>query len=219
MERTTVLPSSDYTDSFNRHVLAAIPRETLCLDVGCWTGNLGRMLMTEKACVVEGVDAVPGVLEEALKAGYKKTYQINLNAEALELSSFDKQYDIIIFADVLEHLIHPAMVLREFSRLLSPGGRVVISLPNVAFLLNRLRLLLGKWDYTDFGTLDKTHLRFYTLRSAQQMVEEAGLKVSTVRPYNQFGILASFDPPLLPSLFAYQFLLVARPDSSQKTKS
>lgn len=209
METNTSLQSSDYRTSVNRHVFGAVPKRARCLDVGCWNGNLGRMLIEEKGCQVDGVDFVPEILAEAQSVGYEKTFQMNLNGASLDGNAIDKRYDVIIFADVLEHLANPQKVLEFFSGFLEPEGKIIISLPNVAFLLNRLQLLCGKWEYKDFGILDKTHLRFFTLASGQQLVKDAGLRVLSVRPYNQFGVLRYLDPPVLPNLFAYQFLITA----------
>ncbi len=211
-----MLLSADYTSSVNRHVFRAIPKKSKCLDVGCWTGNLGRLLIDEKECEVDGVDAGESVLVQAKAGGYKNVYKINLNGEHLDAGIIANSYDVIIFADVLEHLINPVQTIRWFSAHLKEGGMMVISLPNVAFVLNRFRLLFGKWEYQDFGTLDKTHLRFYTLASAKKMVAEAGLDLVSSHPYNQFGILRYLDPPPLPGLFAYQLLLMARTPSKKK---
>lgn len=202
--------SADYRQSFNEHVAKVIPSGSLCLDIGCWNGNLGKYLVQKKRCVVDGVDAIPSILEEARSNGYEDTYLMNLNTELFQTRTITKKYDVIIFADVLEHLVQPEKVLQFFLQFLKSDGCVVVSLPNVAFIVNRLRLLFGNWEYRDFGTLDKTHLRFYTLQSSRNLLESTGLKVVKFRPYNQFGILRYFDPPLLPGLFAYQILLVAK---------
>lgn len=209
MHTSTIPLSADYRQSLNKHVIRAVPEGSRCLDIGCWTGNLGKFLMEEKGCIVDGVDVVTEVLEEARRNGYNATFQMNLNGETLDSSVISGKYDVIIFADVLEHLVHPVNVLRFFSQFLAPEGRMIISLPNVAFFMNRARLLFGSWEYKDFGTLDKTHLKFYTLESSQELIQQAGLELVFFRPYNQFGILRYFDPPLFPALFAYQILLVA----------
>ena len=74
-------------------------------------------------------------------------------------------FDAIVYGDVLEHLSDPLPVLVALNRSLAAGGRVIVSVPNVAHLWVRLSLLLGRWDYADRGILDRTHLRFFTRRS------------------------------------------------------
>jgi SAM-dependent methyltransferase len=86
-------------------------------------------------------------------------------------------FDVIVYGDVLEHLVDPLDVLVELNEYLAPGGRVVISMPNVAHLWIRLSLLFGRFQYADRGLLDRTHLRFFTERSVRELVADAGLGV------------------------------------------
>jgi len=214
---TTTIASGDYSNSLNMFVYEEVPEDSLCLDVGCWTGNLGRLLKEKKRCVVDGIEVNRQVSEQALRKGYRNVFIVNLNNDSFELDNTDGRYDVIIFADVLEHLVNPVGVLTNLMRYLKPDGIVIVSLPNVAFILNRLLLLMGKWDYKDFGTLDKTHLKFYTVKSGAHMVESAGLELVKVLPYNQFGILTRLNylNKLLPTLFSYQFLVVAKNENGK----
>lgn len=208
--KENILNSGDYSSSFNRVVFNQVDPNSKCLDVGCWNGNMGEELIKNKNCSVDGVDFREDMLTKAKERGYTNIYTINLNSEAINFDVIQEQYDYILFADVLEHLLNPELVLRELFKKLKPGGKVVVSLPNVAFALNRLNLLLGKWEYKDFGTLDKTHLRFFTVSTGEQLVKKAGYKVVKVMPYNQFGILTKIAPldQWFPNLLCYQFLVV-----------
>ena len=90
------------------------------------------------------------------------------NVEKMERDPFpDGYFDIIIFADVLEHLKEPETVLRRFKKYLKKDGYALISIPNIANWKMRVYLLFGKWHYKDVGLLDKTHLRFFTLKTAK----------------------------------------------------
>ena len=206
------LDSGNYSESLNRVVCSKVPEHSVCLDVGCWDGNMGEYLSKSKSCVVDGIDVNSQVLGRASTRGYRNTFNINLNSESYNLSELPRDYDVFLFADVLEHLINPQNLLLEIKPHLKPNGKVIISLPNVAFFLNRLNLLLGRWDYTEFGTLDKTHLKFYTLKTAKTFVESAGYKVENVTAYNQFKRLELLDPLLnfFPELLGYQILVEAR---------
>lgn len=219
MDVTNKPQSGDYSNSYNLTVFNNIAENSVCLDVGCWVGNLGSLLIDKKNCTVDGIDFKQEVLDEALAKGYKNVFKVNFNNENYSLDKIpNNYYDYIIFADVLEHLIDPSLVIEVLKAKLKPSGKILISLPNVAFLLNRVLLALGKWEYKEFGTLDKTHLRFFTISSGSKFVTNAGYKIIKVEPYNQFGILRYIKPldSIFPSLLCYQFLLLAELDTHDK---
>jgi len=207
------LISGNYSSSLNKVVGREIRTGAVCLDVGCWNGNLGKYLMNNNQNIVDGLDFRKDVLEQAKSKGYRNTFQINLNNSDPDFSVLKgNQYDQIIFADVLEHLINPENVILNLKKFLKKDGELIISLPNVAFLLNRILLMLGKWEYKEFGTLDKTHLKFFTIKTAIKFIENIGFKIIKVKPYNQFGILKKLRPleQLFPGVLAYQFLIKAK---------
>lgn len=206
------IKSADYSTSFNKFIFDKIPTNSTCLDVGCCAGSLGKALIKIKNCTVDGIDFNRNFLKAAIKNGYNKTYLANLNYDYRGLEAINKKYQVIIFADVLEHLVNPAAVITYFKKYLTPSGQIIISLPNIAFLLYRIQLLLGQWNYGEYGTLDKTHLKFYTIKSGTDMVRSTGLKIIEVKPYNQFGILRYIKPIdiFFPELFSYQFMIVAK---------
>jgi len=75
-----------------------------------------------------------------------------------------------------EHLADPAWALDAYLGRLKPGGTVLVSLPNVGLWSVRLGLLLGRWNYSDTGVLDRTHLRFFTWRTARALLAAAGIR-------------------------------------------
>jgi hypothetical protein len=87
------------------------------------------------------------------------------------------RFEAVIFGDVLEHLKDPQTVLRNSTEFLSEDGVLLSSIPNVAHGSVRLALLQGLWDYTDEGLLDRTHLRFFTLRSVVDLLRGAQLEI------------------------------------------
>jgi SAM-dependent methyltransferase len=136
-------------------------------------------------------------------------------------------FDVIVFADVLEHFVEPLEVLTMAKRRLKPGGRIVISIPNVAHLTVRLQLLLGSFNYTDRGILDRTHLHFYTKRSLREMISQADLEIvhlgATPAPIEEVlpvlrkvkplrGILEfnALTARMWKSLLAYQYIAVTK---------
>lgn len=203
-----------YDRCFNPVVCQAVPEKTVCLDVGCWTGNLGESLIADKNCIVDGLDLEGDVLEAARSKGYRNTYQIDLNdgGRALEEVA-DEGYDCVVCADVLEHLADPSLVLKGLRSKLKEGGFVLISVPNIAFIKQRLELLFGRFDYNpEGGIMDEGHLRFFTCKSLTDLLEKAGFKVTFIRGYNlvrpRFFFL-KFLGRLFPTLFSVQFLAKA----------
>lgn len=186
------------------------------LDVGCWNGTLGKVLMRECRAVVDGIEREPTQAQRARDNGYRHVLLADLDAD-LPASAIGV-YDVLLFGDVLEHLVHPERVLAAMLPSLKPGGRVLASLPNIAFAVNRVTHLLGRWDYKDYGILDRTHLRFYTKRTMIALFEEAGLRVSRVEGYvglHQYPWVVRAPLRALghlwPSLFAIQIVLVGEP--------
>ena len=104
----------------------------------------------------------------------------------------DARFDVIMFSDVLEHTVDPGGVLSGFLDYLSDDGRIVVSVPNVANWVTRFGLLFGRFTYTATGVLDRTHLRFFTRRSAIELVRGCGLEV---RPWTSLRCWCAPPPP------------------------
>ena len=149
------------------------------LDVGCATGFLGEAFEAQ-GCTVTGVERDPQTAAEA-RTHLDEVVEADLNVIALADLFPGRDFDVIVFGDVLEHLLDPDAVLRSAVQLLATGGAVVISIPNVAHGSLRLALLSGRWDYRETGLLDRTHLRFFTRESLVRMVADAGLHVTCLR--------------------------------------
>lgn len=156
--------------------LASIQPYTV-LDVGCAAGFL-RSFLPDPYFRLIGVEYDPALVAKASQH-YDAVYQADLNTEFDLL--LNQPPNAIVLADVLEHLPYPDVVLtRLLRRYAKPGTPVMISLPNVAHLYVRLGLLLGRFDYTERGILDRTHLRFFTLRTAHQLCLDCGIRVRSV---------------------------------------
>jgi SAM-dependent methyltransferase len=156
------------------------------LDVGCGFATTSEHIQ-KLGNDVTGIEE-SAVACEVARARLGRVVQSDL----IHADLGNEQFDAIIFADVLEHLPWPVGVLRSYLRWLKPGGSVVISLPNVGLWSVRLAHLAGRWEYEETGVLDRTHLRFFTKRSAKWMIAEAGLQPvkSTYNP----GIVRPFVP-------------------------
>ncbi len=144
------------------------------LDIGCGGGGLGEAL-SGKGCDLVGWDLSPDRTQQ------RGEFYNSLVKKDVENEEFGQgKYDVIVLADVLEHLNTPETVLQKIRPLLNPGGLILVSLPNVAYIENRLGLLGGNWDYTDEGILDRTHIRFFTLSAAKIFLLEAGFEISEI---------------------------------------
>lgn len=97
-----------------------------------------------------------------------------------------RKVDAMIFGDVLEHTTDPIRVLRMAQAHLEDDGVVIISMPNIAHLKIRLRMLAGRFEYEEWGIMDRTHLRFFTLASAQQMLRASGFELMHTEPILAF---------------------------------
>jgi 2-polyprenyl-3-methyl-5-hydroxy-6-metoxy-1,4-benzoquinol methylase len=189
-------------------ILERVPEDATVLDVGAWTGAHGHWLAERRGATVDGVELNAEAAAEA--RGYREMIVGSIEDPALR-GRIGSGYDAVLFLDVLEHLVDPGAVLRAAHRWLAPGGVVLCSIPNVAHWRVRLGLLLGRFDYEDSGLLDRTHLRWYTRRTARELVRGAGYELTWEDAVVPQHPRVSVPPRLLrPELFGYQFLIEAR---------
>lgn len=150
-----------------------IPSESKVLDIGCSSGNFGEFLIRQKSCRVDGVEPDKKDANIAKKK-LGKVWNFIID-DPTNIAQIKDKYDILIFADVLEHLVHPDETLKLVNQLLVPGGRVVFSVPNMAHISVRLALLSGDFKYTETGLLDKTHLHFYDDDTVETLFTDSGM--------------------------------------------
>jgi SAM-dependent methyltransferase len=155
------------------------------LDVGCGFATTSQFIQRRGNRVV-------GIESNADAVAVARTRIAQVIESDLQTVPNLGKFDAIIFADVLEHLAWPVGVLRKYAELLKPGGTIIVSLPNVGLWSVRLGLLFGRFRYQDSGVLDRTHLRFFTRRSAIEMLRSAGY-TAVRRTYNP-GLMRPFVP-------------------------
>lgn len=142
------------------------------LDVGAWDGFLARRL-TEQGWRVTAVEKDAAMAASA-RPHCERVVIADLNREVPPLEG---AFDLIVFGDVLEHLTEPEDIFRRVTRSLAEGGRVIVSMPNVAHLSVRLLLLFGRFNYEDRGILDRTHRHFFTRRTFRKFLEDGGIAI------------------------------------------
>ncbi len=167
----------------NHALLHLLGRPRRVLDVGCGGGINGQRARARGATVVglEGNAAARTLAAERLN----ETIDVDLeDAAGTSRKLGERRFDLLLFADVLEHVRKPEELLNALLNHLDDEGHVLISLPNIAAWPVRLGLLQGKFDYQASGILDRDHVRFFTRQSAIELIEAAGLEllVSDLNP-------------------------------------
>lgn len=192
------------------------------LDVGAAQGIMG-LLLRDSGLVMDAIEPHPQ-WADAARAHYRDVFD-----RAIESADDvpEGTYPVVICGDVLEHVVDPVAALRKLQRMATADARFIVSLPNVAHVAVRTMLLLGFFPRMQRGILDKTHLHFFTRRTAIQMLREAGLRVERISatpvPLDElwrsgegtfvFKMLMRIQHALvrlLPRLFGYQWIFVAR---------
>jgi glycosyltransferase involved in cell wall biosynthesis len=191
------------------------PSARQVLDIGYGHGDLGEALR-QRGHTVTRVDFRPSrpAPDEPIEADVRR---------GLPPLPPGRLFDVILLADVLEHMVDPLKLLEEAEARLAEGGTMLVSLPNAVHWSVRLQFATGRFDYTNKGILDRDHLRFFTKASAERLFAEAGLSVRSHRttpvPWenvipSMFGELTRtaiekadyFFTRLRPNAFAYQHL-------------
>lgn len=156
-----------------------IPDGSRVLDVGCSTGNFGEALEGLKGCAVTGIDINENDVEVA-RTKITAAYVLDISQPGAR--DVLGQFDVIVYADVIEHLTDPRAALAASLELLAPGGVIVYSIPNMGHVSVRLDLLEGRFPYTALGLLDRTHLHFYDRREVHEVFESSGYMITSERP-------------------------------------
>ena len=171
--------SQDYAPVGLLQMISTPPKRVL--DLGCFCGGSGRWLKERfPNCEVVGIEmlAQAGAIADQIydRVIVGKFEEIDFDAEGLKPGSFDT----IIAADVLEHIYNPWQALIRLKPLLIPGGAIYVSLPNVRNLNVLSALAAGEWNYEGAGILDVTHIRFFTLAQAIEMLNQTGWVASEI---------------------------------------
>ena len=208
-------PSSYDSHNIDRLATEQVPENSFVLDIGCATGFMGAYLKEEKGCVVYGVEERKGEYEKARKVLDKVIQgdiEKNETIQKVLLETRNKKFDVILATSLIEHLKAPENFLKNIKGLLGKDGIVIITTPNIAHWSTRLSLLKGKFEYSEYGILDKTHLHFFTPATYKKLFKDSGFAITYYAiddvggGYPRFSMVFS---NFFPSLFTYQMLIVA----------
>jgi 2-polyprenyl-3-methyl-5-hydroxy-6-metoxy-1,4-benzoquinol methylase len=181
----TVSPDDRYqreinleSESTHARVVRLVGTGRRVLELGPSSGHMSRVLRKQD-CSVVGIEVDPDMAAAA--AQYCERVIVgDLDALDLDAELGGDRFDVIVAADVLEHLKDPLRALRRLRAFLAPDGFFVISLPNVAHGSVRLALLAGRFPYQRVGLLDETHLRFFTRESIDELLDESELGAAEI---------------------------------------
>lgn len=226
MDDFSNLPYVDKEDPWSSHAIVArwlrrLPEKSVILDIGTASGTMGR-LCNGLGFIRKGIE--PNIAWAEMARPYYEDFSITSIEDTG--NEFIQRADAVILADVLEHLPDPETTLNRVVSLQQPECLILISVPNVANIWVRINLLFGRFEYSDRGILDRTHLRFFTRSSFRRLLDRCNLDTKqfqpTSIPLNMIHPFFRVNPigrylhhalaavtQLFPSLLGYQFVVLA----------
>jgi len=160
-----------------RMLAELVPKGSRVLDVGCGTGSVSRIIEDTRGAQIIGIEP------NSSRAAVARSRGLEVHEEPFTPSILQRlePFNVVMFADVLEHVVDPSDLLKLSDRALLPGGRVIASVPNVAHWSVRVDLLRGRFDYQPFGIRDATHLRWFTEKTIRLLFESSGLRIISLQ--------------------------------------
>ncbi|MGI4787994.1 MAG: class I SAM-dependent methyltransferase [Janthinobacterium lividum] len=148
------------------------------LEVGCATGYVGEYLVQKQNCQVHGIEYIETTAERAQERGcYAEVLIGDIQDPRTVAALAPGSFDFVLFGDVLEHLTSPEQALQNVAPLLAPGGHILICVPSIIHWSLRLKILRGQFEYTETGPLDRTHVHFFTPKTARDLVQGEGFRI------------------------------------------
>ena len=206
-----------YHDNARRDVLPWLPAKAKrCFDLGCGAGGTLNLLKDKYPDVwLSGLEMDPASAQKA-RGIANEIWCADANKFDFSAHIEPDSLDLILCLDVLEHLVDPWSVVKKLSPLLRKDGRLITSLPNIRYhKLIKTLAVDGDFTYTDEGLMDRTHLRFFVRKTAEQLVTCGGLNLKSVSPATPIktnglkGIANRLLGGRLNDLLTLQYMLVA----------
>lgn len=162
------------------NILKFVGKRKKVLEIGAGPGSITRVLQDINQCNMTALEVHPDYVEK-LKEFCHQVINADLNDPHWnKVFSVNQKFDVIVAADVLEHLYDPLMCLKNMSTLLNNAGSIVVSLPHVGHAVISGCLWDGDFEYSEWGLLDRTHIRFFGIKNIQSLIEDAHLKIIDV---------------------------------------
>ena len=173
------MPMLDTTDTIPGKIISRINPYSSVLEFGCATGRMTQYMKDKLQCKV--------FIVEIDEPAYNIALQYAEDGYCGDIEQFEwvkkigkQKFDYIIFADVLEHLKKPEKVLEKSAELLSEGGEIIVSIPNICHFDVLANLYLNRFKYTEIGLLDDTHIHFWGERDLNGFFEEKNLGITVI---------------------------------------
>ena len=209
-------------DSPHKRAIDEIQINSNVLDLGCNNSGIADILKSEKNCNITAVDK-----KEKLDNNNSIDNYISFDLDnGLPKIDYEK-FDYILLLDVIEHLKEPEKFMVKLKEKIdkNPKVKIIISTPNIGFIIIRIMLLFGFFNYGKKGILDKTHTRLFTFSSFQNLLEQGGFKINKINGipaplplvigYNSFSNfllkLNNLFIFFLKRLFSYQIFCIIEP--------
>lgn len=185
------------------------------LDIGCAAGEFGSAVRKASRAQVWGVEP----MHDAARQAETRLDNVINDFFRAEAPIPEGYFDVVTFNDSLEHFPEPMTPLRLARQKLKANGTLVCCVPNVRYVENVKNLLFAKdWQYTERGILDDTHLRFFTKKSLERTIRDAGFSIQRIEGINPYWDSGRKTKALLPLLGRwaedmkyFQFVVVAQP--------
>lgn len=206
-------------------VARLVGKNKTILEVGCGPGSQSRVFREQLGCDVVGIEIDPARAEKA-RTYCREVHVANLDADDLGNFLKEEKFDVVVCADVLEHLRHPEALLLRLKDFLKPDGYLVTSIPNITHAAIVYEMIHGRFEYQTEGLLDSTHIKFFSCASAVSTIENAGYwiaelqKACSLPQHTEFKTrpVSAEDEQILaairsrnPDANTYQFVIKAHP--------
>lgn len=163
------------------HVMHLVGQSKRVLEVGCGPGSITKILVEQAQCKVTGLELDSEAIKKA-RPYCETVIQADLNsADWPCLLGEGERFDVVVAADVLEHLYDPWVTLKRMVSFINQNGYLVVSLPNAGHAAVVSCLINGDFEYRDWGLLDRTHIRFFGFKNIEALFAQADLKIVEVK--------------------------------------